>query len=87
MINAKMFVGNNRKYQLDNFNMLLHEEGGLLDRPLIVQVRSDLHGFTLLFLTAPSSSVQTTPRLFSLQPKWSNPTAMRLILILDVLKT
>ena len=44
MINAKMFVGNNKKYQLDNFNMTCLEEGGPSDRPLIVQVRSALLG-------------------------------------------
>lgn len=49
MINAKMFVGNNKKYQLDNFNMLFHEEGGPSDRPLIVQVcfLSQVFGFSV----------------------------------------
>ncbi|KAF8323992.1 Dus-domain-containing protein [Clavulina sp. PMI_390] len=37
MINAKMFVGGNTKYQDENFNLKIGEEGGPTDRPLVVQ--------------------------------------------------
>jgi hypothetical protein len=38
MINAGIYAGANKKYRLESFNIPLGEEGGPLDRPLIVQV-------------------------------------------------
>lgn len=39
MINSKLFTNANKKYVLENFNMIDGEEGGPEDRPLVVQVR------------------------------------------------
>ncbi|KAF8336539.1 uncharacterized protein EI90DRAFT_3169608 [Cantharellus anzutake] len=37
MINSKLFTNSNKKYILENFNMVEGEEGGPHDRPLVVQ--------------------------------------------------
>lgn len=40
MINAGMYISGNKKYRLESFNIPQGEEGGPLDRPLIVQVNT-----------------------------------------------